>query len=83
MSPQSVIEAAVQEVENETVEEMKRSWQTLSESLQGAKLDSLIMLIATSAVIPIFKKLDTSPIVGFMLAGAFLGGINRILIFTF
>eukprot|EP01037_Dinobryon_pediforme_P018840 gene18840-19156_t len=80
VSPQSVIEAAVQEVENETVEEMKRSWQTLSESLQGAKLDSLIMLIATSAVIPIFKKLDTSPIVGFMLAGAFLGplGLNWI-----
>ena len=45
----------MQEVENETVEEMKRSWQTLSESLQGAKLDSLIMLIATSAVIHIQK----------------------------
>ena len=116
----AALEAAVLEVENETVQEVKRSWQTLSDSLQGAKLDSLIMyvcihafisllywyvvctcvcinhraiinlehicicvfvyiciyvcrLIATSAVIPIFKKLDTSPIVGFMLAGALLG----------
>lgn len=47
-------------------------------SLQGTKQDSLIMLIATSIVIPVFKRLNTSPIVGFMLTGTLLGpsGLN-------
>lgn len=36
------------------------------------------MLIATSIVIPVFKSLNTSPIVGFMLVGTLLGpsGLN-------
>ena len=37
--------SALEAVENETVQEMKRSWQTLADSLQGAKLDSLIMYV--------------------------------------
>lgn len=39
----------------------------------GAKLDTLIMLIVTSAVIPIFKRLNLSPILGFLLMGTVLG----------
>ncbi len=58
--------------------EVNRSWNQLWLSLEGAKLDSLIMLIATSAVIPLFKRLNTSPIVGFLLTGTLLGprGLN-------
>lgn len=59
-------------------QEVQRSWYQLRKSLQGAKLDSLIMLMATSAVIPLFKKLNTSPIVGFLLTGTLIGplGLN-------
>lgn len=39
----------------------------------GAKLDTLIMLVVTSAVIPIFKRLNLSPILGFLLMGTVLG----------
>ena len=39
----------------------------------GAKLDTLIMLIVTSAVIPIFKRLNLSPILGFLMMGTVLG----------
>lgn len=48
---------------------------TLQTSLHraGAKLDTLIMLIVTSAVIPIFKRLNLSPILGFLLMGTVLG----------
>ena len=57
----------------EVEEEMEKSWYDLLQSLRGAKLDSLILLIVTSAVIPIFKKLSTSPILGFLLTGTLLG----------
>lgn len=39
----------------------------------GAKLDTLIMLIVTSTVIPVFKRLNLSPILGFLLMGTVLG----------
>jgi hypothetical protein len=60
--------------------EVEKSWKQLLMSLQGAKLDSLIMLAATSVVIPLFKRLNTSPIVGFLLTGTLLGprGLNCI-----
>ncbi|RYH30454.1 potassium transporter KefB [archaeon] len=58
--------------------EVEQSWKQLLTSLEGAKLDSLIMLIATSLVIPLFKHFNTSPIVGFLLTGTLLGpgGLN-------
>lgn len=59
----------VQEVE----EEVQNTFHKLSESLEGIKLDSLILLIVTSAVIPIFKSINTSPILGFLLMGTILG----------
>jgi hypothetical protein len=70
-----VLEAAAKEVETETVKEVTESWKKLTNSLHGAKLDSLIMLIATSLVIPLFKRLNTSPIIGFMLTGTLLGDL--------
>jgi monovalent cation:H+ antiporter-2, CPA2 family len=39
----------------------------------GAKLDTLIMLMVTSAVIPVFKRMNLSPILGFLLMGTILG----------
>jgi hypothetical protein len=61
------------EVEKELFSEIESSWQGLTDSLQGAKLDTLIMLMATGAVIPLAKELGISPILGFMLAGTILG----------
>lgn len=60
--------------------EVQTSWKRLVQSLEGAKLDTLIMLIATSVVIPVFTSLKTSPILGFMLTGTLLGpnGLNCI-----
>jgi CPA2 family monovalent cation:H+ antiporter-2 len=70
----------VKDVENKIVrdilevgEDAKSSWENLVESLRGTKLDALILLIVTSAVIPIFKSLNTSPILGFLLTGVMLG----------
>jgi monovalent cation:proton antiporter-2 (CPA2) family protein len=68
-----VVKKAPATVEEEVVEEVQLSWRTLSESLQGAKLDTLIMLLVTSSVIPIFKRLNASPILGFLLTGTLLG----------
>jgi hypothetical protein len=53
--------------------EVVQSWENLSSSLKGAKLDTLIMLIVTSAVIPVFKRLNLSPILGFLLMGTVIG----------
>ena len=39
----------------------------------GAKLDTLIMLMVTSAVIPVLKHFNLSPILGFLLMGTILG----------
>mmetsp|Transcript_16835 Transcript_16835/g.37918 ORF Transcript_16835/g.37918 Transcript_16835/m.37918 type:complete len:905 (+) Transcript_16835:175-2889(+) len=55
------------------LKEMIRSWKKLERSLHGPKQDTLIMLIATSIIIPLFTSLETSPIVGFMLLGTLLG----------
>lgn len=56
-----------------SIQEISSSWDSLAKSLQGAKLDTLIMLMATGAVIPLAKELGISPIIGFMLAGTVLG----------
>lgn len=64
--------------DNEAVVEVKRSLKGLIRSLQGAKLDCLIVLLVTSAVVPIFKRLNMSPIIGFLLFGTVMGptGLN-------
>jgi monovalent cation:proton antiporter-2 (CPA2) family protein len=57
----------------DAVKEVKRSLRMLINNLEGAKLDSLILLIVTAAVIPICKRLNTSPIIGFLLMGTLTG----------
>ena len=53
--------------------EVGRTFENLFTSLQGAKLDTLILLIVTSAVIPIFKAYNVSSILGFLFFGTVLG----------
>ena len=55
--------------DHEAVVEVKSTFRTLLKSLEGAKLDTLIVLLVSSAVVPLFKRLNISPIVGFLLAG--------------
>ena len=71
---------ALEEIEHDVGVEVVRSWKSLADSLQGAKLDTLFLLIATSAVIPLSKRLKASPILGFLLTGTILGptGLNWI-----
>ena len=70
------------ENDNEAVVEMKQSLKGLMKSLEGAKLDSLIVLMVTSAVIPIFNRLNASPIIGFLLTGALLGPAGNHVLYT-
>lgn len=62
----------------DVVVEFKSSLKGLAESISGAKMDVLILLIVTSTVIPLFKTLDISPIIGFLITGTALGptGLN-------
>ena len=56
----------------EFIEEGKQTLQRLSQSLQGAKLDALILFIATAVVTPLFKAMKKSPILGFLLTCFYL-----------
>lgn len=58
--------------------EVTQTWKKLLRSLEGTKLDTLILLVATSVVIPLFKSLKKSSILGFLLTGTLLGpnGLN-------
>lgn len=71
--PSNLLERAIDEVDREVFKEIGNTFLDLKTSLQGAKLDTLIMLIATGAVIPFAKEIGLSPIIGFMLAGTVLG----------
>lgn len=74
------VQHVVEEAEYGIEIEVERSWRRLARSFTGVKIDSIIMLMATSAVIPLFKFLGTSPILGFLLAGTLLGpgGFNLV-----
>ena len=54
-------------------EDARLSWKNLVRSLKGTKMDSLILLVCTSVIIPLCKSLRTSPILGFLLTGTLLG----------
>lgn len=60
--------------------EFMNSFRELSNSLIGLKADSLLLLGSTSIIIPLFKVLNLSPIIGFLLFGTLLGpnGLNLI-----
>jgi len=62
----------------DVVGEVKSSLKSLADSISGAKMDTLILLIVTSTVIPLFKTLNISPIIGFLMTGTALGptGLN-------
>ena len=47
--------------------------QDLRQYMQGPKSDTLLLLLATSLITPLCKKLGTSPILGFLAAGMALG----------
>lgn len=67
------LDAVRERAEKEVLKEWQLSWKSLSKSLEGAKLDTLIMLMATGAVIPMARKLAVSPIICFMVLGCLLG----------
>lgn len=52
---------------------ISRTLYSTNNCITGAKLDTLIMLMVTSAVIPVFKRMNLSPILGFLLMGTILG----------
>ena len=62
----------------DTETEVTQTWKKLLTSMEGTKLDALILFVATSVVIPLFKKLKKSSILGFLLTGTLLGpnGLN-------
>ena len=66
-------EKGAEAVLKDTEVEVEKTFRSLFTSLQGAKLDTLLLLIVTSAVIPIFKYYNTSSILGFLLFGTVLG----------
>ena len=51
----------------------KAALQDLRQYMQGPKSDTLLLLLATSLITPLCKKLGTSPILGFLAAGMVLG----------
>jgi hypothetical protein len=53
--------------------EVRRSFKSLVRSFDNTKIDTLLLLIVTSAVIPLCKRLNVSPIIGFLGAGTLLG----------
>ena len=67
-------------LEGSVLEDIKGSLTRLKDSLSGAKLDTLILLIVTSTIIPLFTRLKISPIIGFLMTGTLLGptGLNRV-----
>ena len=76
---QSEFESVTQRISDSEVSmEVERSWSSLAKSLSGIKLDTLVLLVMTSIIIPLFKSLKTSPIVGFLITGTLLGpgGLN-------
>ena len=60
-------------IEGSVFEELRGSLTRLKDSLSGAKLDTLILLIVTSTIIPLFTQLGLSPIIGFLMTGTLLG----------
>jgi len=56
-----------------TSKKIKKALVDLQRYMKGAKTDTLLLLLATSLVTPLCKKLGTSPIIGFLAAGMVIG----------
>lgn len=70
---EKALEKTIIDAEHEIEEEAKSSWKSLIRSLEGSRMDTLILLITTCTIIPLCKKLQTSPILGFLMTGTLLG----------
>jgi monovalent cation:proton antiporter-2 (CPA2) family protein len=56
-----------------TTRTMQDALQDLFDFMRGPKSDTLLLLLATSLITPVCKRLGTSPILGFLAAGMLLG----------
>jgi monovalent cation:proton antiporter-2 (CPA2) family protein len=68
--------ASVQDAEQitqATTKTFKSALRDLNSYMKGPKSDTLLLLLATSLITPVCKKLGTSPIIGFLAAGMALG----------
>jgi len=57
----------------ETGKTLRQAFQDLTSYMVGPKSDTLLLLLATSLITPLCKKLGTSPILGFLASGMLLG----------
>ena len=67
------VEKGVSTATRETGRTLRDAANDLGKYMQGPKSDTLILLLATSLVTPLCKKLGTSPILGFLASGMLLG----------
>jgi len=65
--------ALAQDTLNETKKTLKAALLDLQNFMRGSKSDALLLLLTTSLVTPLCRKLGTSPILGFLAAGMVLG----------
>ena len=61
------------EITSATTKTFKTALEDLNKYMKGPKSDTLLLLLATSLITPLCKKLGTSPIIGFLAAGMALG----------
>jgi CPA2 family monovalent cation:H+ antiporter-2 len=66
-------EKMVEEAVGSTTKTLQEAMQDLSIFMKGPKSDTLLLLLATSLITPICKRLGQSPILGFLAAGMLLG----------
>ena len=66
-------EDAVVTASRKTTKTFKEALLDLSGYMQGPKSDTLLLLLATSLITPLCKRLGTSPILGFLASGMLLG----------
>ena len=62
-----------QELVEGTTKTIKMALRDLQTYMAGPKSDTLLLLLATSLITPLCKRLGTSPILGFLAAGMALG----------
>ncbi len=66
-------ESEAQDLVEGTTKTFKMALRDLQTYMSGPKSDTLLLLLATSLITPLCKKLGTSPILGFLAAGMALG----------
>lgn len=69
----SYTEKMIEETVGTTKKTVQQAMQDLFDFMKGAKSDTLLLLLATSLITPLCKRMGTSPILGFLFAGMLLG----------